>query len=149
MPSNYGQLFKLAFKNGGGVRAPVIFFQKSIKVGIFDKDCQIQVLLALYWFTFFLFSSPHFLLLFKLSWIFFCLWFILFYAIFHPHQMIFQVYFQHVLSSKSPRYSCTMSCASALGVIVVSIPPVVLGMVAKSTDWSSVGSVANTSFVDS
>ena len=49
-----------------------------------------------------------------------------------------QVYFQHVLSSKSPQYARIVSFGAAVSVVIISLPPVIIGMTGKSTNWLSV-----------
>ncbi|KAF0311639.1 High-affinity choline transporter 1 [Amphibalanus amphitrite] len=46
-----------------------------------------------------------------------------------------QVYFQRVLSSKSPRRSQLLSYAAAGGCIFLAIPAVLIGAIAKGTKW--------------
>ena len=47
-----------------------------------------------------------------------------------------QVYFQRVLSSKTAVGAEMLSYIAALGCFVMAIPPVLIGAIAKSTDWS-------------
>lgn len=49
-----------------------------------------------------------------------------------------QVYFQRVLSSSSPKRAQILSFVGALGCIVLAIPAAFLGTAAKSADWSAV-----------
>eukprot|EP00795_Rhopilema_esculentum_P010362 gene10362-19064_t len=51
--------------------------------------------------------------------------------------MPWQAYFQRVLSSKSPERAQILSIVGGFGCLVLSIPPVLIGAIAKSTDWSS------------
>lgn len=48
-----------------------------------------------------------------------------------------QVYFQRVLSSKSAMRAQVLSYAAAFGCIVMSVPSVLIGAIAKSTDWNA------------
>ena len=47
----------------------------------------------------------------------------------------FQAYFQRVLSSKSEQTAQIISIIASCGCIVLAIPAVLLGAIAKSTDW--------------
>ncbi|UJR16366.1 hypothetical protein I4U23_003269 [Adineta vaga] len=47
-----------------------------------------------------------------------------------------QVYFQRVLSAKSAKKAMYLSFCAAVGCIVLAIPPVLIGAIAKSTDWN-------------
>eukprot|EP00795_Rhopilema_esculentum_P010376 gene10376-19077_t len=49
-----------------------------------------------------------------------------------------QVYFQRVLSSKSAKNAKILSINAAFGCIVMAIPAVLIGAIAKSSDWSDV-----------
>jgi len=46
---------------------------------------------------------------------------------------VFQVYFQRVLSAKSAKKAMYLSFCAAVGCIVLAIPPVLIGAIAKST----------------
>ncbi|KAI0213393.1 High-affinity choline transporter 1 [Lamellibrachia satsuma] len=48
-----------------------------------------------------------------------------------------QVYFQRVLSAKSATRAQMLSFAAAVGCIVMSVPAVLIGAIAKSTDWNA------------
>ncbi|XP_071948650.1 high-affinity choline transporter 1-like [Antedon mediterranea] len=48
-----------------------------------------------------------------------------------------QVYFQRVLSAKSARYSQILSYAAAVGCMVMTIPSVLIGAIATSTNWTA------------
>ncbi|KAK2180844.1 hypothetical protein NP493_423g02008 [Ridgeia piscesae] len=48
-----------------------------------------------------------------------------------------QVYFQRVLSSKSATRAQVLSFAAAIGCVVMSVPAVLIGAIAKSTDWNA------------
>ncbi|KAL5235312.1 hypothetical protein ACI65C_002722 [Semiaphis heraclei] len=47
-----------------------------------------------------------------------------------------QVYFQRVLSSKSAAQAQILSFVAAFGCFIMAIPPVIIGMVARATDWN-------------
>lgn len=47
-----------------------------------------------------------------------------------------QVYFQRVLSAKSPHRARALSFIAAFGCIVMSIPAILIGAIAKSTSWN-------------
>ncbi|CAL4095525.1 unnamed protein product, partial [Meganyctiphanes norvegica] len=47
-----------------------------------------------------------------------------------------QVYFQRVLSSKTPRQSEVLSYAASVGCIIMAIPACIIGAIGKATDWS-------------
>ncbi|XP_022900067.1 high-affinity choline transporter 1 [Onthophagus taurus] len=47
-----------------------------------------------------------------------------------------QVYFQRVLSSKSAGRAQILSYVAAFGCILMAIPPVLIGAIAKSTNWN-------------
>jgi len=47
-----------------------------------------------------------------------------------------QVYFQRVLSAKSAKRAQIFSFIAAIGCIVMAVPAVIIGVLAKSTDWS-------------
>eukprot|EP00111_Clytia_hemisphaerica_P011213 TCONS_00032852-protein len=49
-----------------------------------------------------------------------------------------QVYFQHIISMKDVQQARVISCISAFGCLVMACPAIILGAVAKSTDWESV-----------
>jgi len=53
-----------------------------------------------------------------------------------------QVYFQRVLSSKSAGRAQILSFVAAAGCIVLAIPAVLIGSVAKSTNWANISTVA-------
>jgi Na+/proline symporter len=46
---------------------------------------------------------------------------------------IFQVYFQRVLSAKSAKKAMYLSFCAAAGCILLAMPPVLIGAIAKST----------------
>ena len=48
----------------------------------------------------------------------------------------FQVYFQRVLSQKTPRRAQILSIVAGLGCIVMAVPAVLIGAIAKSTGVS-------------
>ena len=48
----------------------------------------------------------------------------------------FQVYFQRVLSQKTPRRAQIMSIVAGFGCIVMAVPAVFIGVIAKSTGAS-------------
>ena len=56
-----------------------------------------------------------------------------------------QVYFQRVLSSKSPNRARILSFVGAFGCVAMAIPAALLGAAAKSTDWTFVAN--STAFV--
>jgi len=58
-------------------------------------------------------------------------------------RLLSQVYFQRVLSAKSPGRAEIMSYAAALGCIVLAIPPVLIGAIAKSAGKFTVKRVAS------
>ena len=45
----------------------------------------------------------------------------------------FQVYFQRVLSSKTAKGAETISYIAAVGCIIMAVPPILIGAIAKST----------------
>jgi len=47
-----------------------------------------------------------------------------------------QVYFQRVLSSKTAAGAELISYVAAFGCILMAVPPILIGAIAKSTDWS-------------
>ncbi|CAF1183703.1 unnamed protein product [Didymodactylos carnosus] len=47
-----------------------------------------------------------------------------------------QVYFQRVLSAKSASKAMYLSFFAAVGCILLAIPPVIIGAIAKSTNWN-------------
>ena len=47
-----------------------------------------------------------------------------------------QVYFQRVLSSDTAHHAKLLSFFAAAGCIIMSIPPIMIGAIARSTDWS-------------
>lgn len=47
-----------------------------------------------------------------------------------------QVYFQRVLSSKSPHRARMLSYAAAFGCVFMAVPAVLIGAIAKGTDWT-------------
>ncbi|CAF3799926.1 unnamed protein product, partial [Rotaria magnacalcarata] len=47
-----------------------------------------------------------------------------------------QVYFQRVLSAKSAKNAMYLSFCAAIGCILLAIPPVLIGAIAKSTNWT-------------
>jgi len=47
-----------------------------------------------------------------------------------------QVYFQRVLSSKSANKAELLSYIAAVGCILMAVPPVLIGGIAKATDWN-------------
>jgi len=47
-----------------------------------------------------------------------------------------QVYFQRVLSAKSAKKAMYLSFCAAVGCIVLAIPPVLIGAIARSTNWT-------------
>ncbi|CAF1101309.1 unnamed protein product, partial [Didymodactylos carnosus] len=48
-----------------------------------------------------------------------------------------QVYFQRVLSAKSAQQAMYLSFCAAVGCIVLAVPPVLIGAIAKSTNWTA------------
>jgi high affinity choline transporter 7 len=53
-----------------------------------------------------------------------------------------QVYFQRVLACRSANGAVGMSLAAAVGCLLLAVPPVVIGAVGATADWSAVGAVA-------
>lgn len=47
-----------------------------------------------------------------------------------------QVYFQRVLSAKTEKSAMYLSYIAALGCFIAGIPPILIGAIAKSTDWN-------------
>ncbi|XP_043211528.1 high-affinity choline transporter 1-like isoform X2 [Amphibalanus amphitrite] len=47
-----------------------------------------------------------------------------------------QVYFQRVLSSKSGKKAQILSYIAAFGCVIMAVPPILVGVIAKSTDWN-------------
>ena len=47
-----------------------------------------------------------------------------------------QVYFQRVLSSDTAHHAKLLSFFAAAGCIIMSIPPIMIGAIARSTDWT-------------
>ncbi|XP_072400612.1 high-affinity choline transporter 1 [Diabrotica undecimpunctata] len=50
-----------------------------------------------------------------------------------------QVYFQRVLSSKSAGRAQVLSYVAAVGCVLMAIPPVLIGAIAKATAWNETG----------
>ncbi|KDR16364.1 High-affinity choline transporter 1, partial [Zootermopsis nevadensis] len=50
-----------------------------------------------------------------------------------------QVYFQRVLSSKTAARAQILSYVAAFGCIIMAIPPVLIGAIARSTSWNETG----------
>lgn len=50
-----------------------------------------------------------------------------------------QVYFQRVLSSKTAGRAQVLSYVAAFGCIIMAIPPVLIGAIAKATKWNETG----------
>lgn len=50
-----------------------------------------------------------------------------------------QVYFQRVLSSKTAGRAQVLSYVAAIGCIIMAIPPVLIGAIAKATPWNETG----------
>lgn len=50
-----------------------------------------------------------------------------------------QVYFQRVLSAKSPGRAQIMSYAAAFGCIILAVPPLLIGAIAKTANWNETG----------
>lgn len=50
--------------------------------------------------------------------------------------ILFQSYFQRILSTKSVNIARTLSIASALVCALLAVPSAIIGMIARSTDWS-------------
>ncbi|XP_011688753.1 PREDICTED: high-affinity choline transporter 1 [Wasmannia auropunctata] len=50
-----------------------------------------------------------------------------------------QVYFQRVLSSKTAGRAQVLSYVAAIGCILMAIPPVLIGAIAKATPWNETG----------
>ncbi|GFG28857.1 hypothetical protein Cfor_00436, partial [Coptotermes formosanus] len=50
-----------------------------------------------------------------------------------------QVYFQRVLSSKTAGRAQILSYVAAFGCIIMAIPPVLIGAIAKATPWNETG----------
>ncbi|KAI0235366.1 High-affinity choline transporter 1 [Lamellibrachia satsuma] len=48
-----------------------------------------------------------------------------------------QVYFQRVLSQKTPRRAQILSFVAGLGCFLMAVPAVLIGAIAKSTDWNA------------
>ena len=51
---------------------------------------------------------------------------------------VFQVYFQRVLSSKSGHKAQVLSYVAAFGCLIMAVPPVIIGAIAKVTGESTV-----------
>jgi len=49
-----------------------------------------------------------------------------------------QVYFQRVLSTKKVKYAQALSYTASFGALFMAIPAILVGAIAKSTDWSTV-----------
>lgn len=49
------------------------------------------------------------------------------------------VYFQRVLASSSPKQAQSLSFYAAFGCLFLAIPPILIGMVAATYDWSAIG----------
>ena len=47
-----------------------------------------------------------------------------------------QVYFQRVLSAKTEKSAMYLSYVAAIGCFVAGIPPIIIGAIAKSTNWN-------------
>ena len=47
-----------------------------------------------------------------------------------------QVYFQRVLSAKTEKSAMYLSYIAAVGCFLAGIPPILIGAIAKSTDWN-------------
>ncbi|KAG7169260.1 High-affinity choline transporter 1-like 2 [Homarus americanus] len=47
-----------------------------------------------------------------------------------------QVYFQRVLSSRTPKHAQILSLTASIGCIISAIPACIIGAIAKATDWS-------------
>ncbi len=54
----------------------------------------------------------------------------------------FQVYFQRVLSSKSGHKAQVLSYVAAFGCLIMAVPPVIIGAIAKVTGESTVPRVS-------
>jgi len=52
--------------------------------------------------------------------------------------LLFQGYFQRILSIKSTSIATTLSIASMFGCLILAVPSALIGVVARATDWSSV-----------
>lgn len=52
--------------------------------------------------------------------------------------LVFQVYFQRVLSSKSGHKAQILSYVAAFGCLIMAVPPVIIGAIAKVTGKSTV-----------
>ena len=50
-----------------------------------------------------------------------------------------QVYFQRVLSTKTARKACLLSYVAAFGCIIMAVPPMIIGAVARVTHWNETG----------
>ncbi|XP_042890417.1 high-affinity choline transporter 1-like isoform X1 [Penaeus japonicus] len=50
-----------------------------------------------------------------------------------------QVYFQRVLSSKSGHKAQLLSYVAAFGCLIMAVPPVMIGAIAKATSWNETG----------
>ena len=46
-----------------------------------------------------------------------------------------QAYFQRVLSSQTSQYAQLLSFSAAAGCLILSVPPIVIGAIAKATNW--------------
>lgn len=51
--------------------------------------------------------------------------------------LVFQVYFQRVLSSKSGHKAQILSYVAAFGCLIMAVPPVIIGAIAKVTSKST------------
>ncbi|KAB7497316.1 High-affinity choline transporter 1 [Armadillidium nasatum] len=58
-----------------------------------------------------------------------------------------QVYFQRVLSSKSGRKAQYLSYIAAFGCLIMAIPPIAIGAIAKATAWNETDFVCESSTV--
>jgi solute carrier family 5 (high affinity choline transporter), member 7 len=56
---------------------------------------------------------------------------------------IFQVYFQRVLSSKTAIQAQILSYVAAAGCVLMAVPPVLIGVIAKATRQYIIYSIPN------
>ena len=51
--------------------------------------------------------------------------------------LMFQAYFQRVLSQKDPKYTPLLSVGAGVGCILMAVPAVLMGAVGASTGWKT------------
>jgi hypothetical protein len=62
--------------------------------------------------------------------------------------MMFQGYFQRILSIKKTKYAQSLSIASMFGCLSLAVPTVMIGVIAQATDWPIVNSFNKTINLD-